>query len=146
MMPGRDGGPGAIDLRRKARRDLNISGPLSDAVRDRLVQRVLPAVVMTFGFRPAGFEALKLVRYDAGSGWFAPHRDNITPATRHRRVALSLNLATGSYDGGGLLFPELEGLTIDPTTGAALMFDGSLLHEVQPVTRGSRHALLTFLW
>jgi predicted 2-oxoglutarate/Fe(II)-dependent dioxygenase YbiX len=146
-MPGRDGTPAVVDRRYKARRDLTISGSaLSGALRDRVVERVLPPVAQVFGFRATGFEAFKLARYDEGSGWFRPHRDNDEPASAHRRVALTVNLDTGAYEGGGLAFPELGREPVDPPLGSALAFDAALLHEVRPVTRGSRHVLLTFLW
>ena len=34
------------------------------------------------------------------------HRDNPTPATRHRVCTISVHLNPGEYDGGGLRLPE----------------------------------------
>ena len=36
-------------------------------------------------------------------------------------------------------------LTLTPPTGGGLIFSGTLIHEAQPVTRGARYVLLTFL-
>lgn len=50
------------------------------------------------------------------------------------------------YDGGDLRFPEFGMQTYRPPTGGAVVFSCSLLHEVLPVTRGQRFAVLPFLY
>jgi 2OG-Fe(II) oxygenase superfamily len=78
-------------------------------------------------------------------GFFRAHRDNLSPATAHRRFALTLNLNDG-YQGGQLRFPEYGPELYRPAPGAALLFSCSHLHEVLEVTDGRRFALLSFLF
>ncbi len=107
---------------------------------------VLPEVQRAFSFPATQFEGFKIVRYeDVTRGYFRAHRDNLSPATAHRRFALSLNLNEG-YEGGEILFPEYGPVRYRPATGEALLFSCSLLHEVAEVTSGERFALLSFLF
>ena len=111
-----------------------------------LGRRLLPEVRRVFAFGADRFEGFKIACYEASSsGFFAPHRDNLSPATAHRRFALSLNL-NDAYDGGELRFPEYGEALYRPAAGEALVFSCAMLHEVVPVTRGRRFALLTFLF
>ena len=111
-----------------------------------LGRRLLPEVRRVFAFAADRFEGFKVACYEASSGgFFAPHRDNLSPATAHRRFALSLNL-NDDYDGGELRFPEYGEALYRPAAGEGLVFSCAMLHEVVPVTRGRRFALLTFLF
>lgn len=135
------------DARIKRRTDHTLTEPgLVEAVMQALSRRVLPEIAAAFHYPVTRLEGFKLVAYDAAdAGCFRPHRDNGTPDARHRRFALTLALDDG-YDGGCLRFPEHGPTLYRPPAGGAIVFSGSLLHEVTEVTRGRRHALLTFLW
>ena len=50
------------------------------------------------------------------------------------------------YEGGDLRFPEWGTDLWRPAPGDAIVFSCGLLHEVTPVTAGTRHALITFLF
>jgi predicted SAM-dependent methyltransferase len=76
-------------------------------------------------------------------GHFAPHRDNNSPITAHRRFALSLNL-NDAYEGGELYFPEY-GSKYRPEIGDGVVFSCSLVHGAAPVTRGERFLLVAML-
>jgi hypothetical protein len=73
------------------------------------------------------------------SGHFAPHRDNTTKGTAHRRFAASVNL-NSDFDGGEVSFPEYNPRGFKPPPGGAVVFSCSLLHSVSKVTRGQRYA------
>jgi predicted 2-oxoglutarate/Fe(II)-dependent dioxygenase YbiX len=135
------------DERIKRRHDHTLTAqPLVDAVVQALSRRVLPEIATAFQYTVTRLEGFKLVAYDAAdAGCFRPHRDNTTPEARHRRFALTLAL-DDDFDGGCLRFPEHGQTLYRPPTGGAIVFSGSLLHEVTEVTRGRRHALLSFLW
>ncbi|HSN17778.1 MAG TPA: hypothetical protein VLV87_06165, partial [Gammaproteobacteria bacterium] len=61
----------------KMRRDVYIeSGPWLARVKDALVRRVLPEIQRCFNFQVTQHEVFKLIRYDAGAGYFHAHRDN----------------------------------------------------------------------
>jgi len=145
------------DHRIKRRSDHALAAPaLTERVTTALRQRVLPLVQQAFTFPVTQLEGYKVVAYQGGEqGHFALHRDNTSPDTRHRRLALSL-LLSEDYEGGELVFPEFgatgsgaagsDAVGYRPAAGSAVVFSGSLLHGVRPVTRGRRDVLLTFLW
>lgn len=135
------------NVKAKRRRDVTLEEP---AVVQQLAQRigmvVMPEIRRAFHYRASRFEGFKLGCYTAETaGFFSAHRDNLSPSTLHRRFALSLNLNEG-YEGGEVRFGEFGPLRYRPPRGGALIFSGSLLHEVLPVTRGQRFVLLSFLW
>lgn len=112
---------------------------------DVVATRIVPETQHAFNFRPKGAEKFKLVSYSASdSGHFAVHRDNISPDTANRRYALTVNLNTHDYEGGGLSFPEYDPTPVAPAAGGAVVFSCSLAHQVMPVTSGTRFALINF--
>jgi predicted 2-oxoglutarate/Fe(II)-dependent dioxygenase YbiX len=137
----------AIRNELKRRRDHTVTDESLLKTLARVVGRsVLPEVRRAFSYPATRFEGFKIVRYDGATGGvFRAHRDNLSPATAHRRFALSLNLNEG-YEGGELSFPEYGPLRYRPAAGEALLFSCSLLHEVTEVTSGVRFALLSFLF
>lgn len=133
----------------KARRDHEIKDPkLKATVSELIGRRIAPEIQKAFDYQVAGTTMVKIARYGADTGgYFRPHRDNIAPGVLHRRFALSLLLNDPSeYTGGGLRFMEYGPEVYYPPAGAAMVFSGSLLHEVMPVTSGERFVLLTFLF
>ncbi len=123
--------------------DTRESQELVDAVNRRL----LPEVLKAFTVRISRLEHFRVGCYDADSGGhFAPHRDNTTPLTKHRRFALTLNLNSGQYEGGFLRLPEYGGQLYAPPAGGAVVFSCSLLHLASPVTKGRRFVVVGFLW
>ena len=147
IRPGPNGEAALVaDTEAKARHDHPLADvALATRVSQTLVERLLPAVAMSFAFEPHSYEAIKIVRYDAGDGWFTAHRDNVTPDAAHRKFAVTINL-DADYSGGCLRFPEMSHALYKPRPGSAIVFACGLLHEVTPVTAGTRHALITFLW
>lgn len=131
----------------KRRSDVTVRDPeLMAELSRRIGRRVMPEVRKAFAFRATRFEGFKIACYDAAEGgWFHPHRDNLSPATAHRRFALSLNL-NDDYEGGALRFPEYAPHLYRPPAGGAVVFSGSLLHEALAVTRGRRFVVLSFLY
>ena len=110
------------------------------------VERLGPAMARAFLWRPSRIERYIVAHYGAeDGGFFARHRDNTTPATAHRRFAVTINL-NDAFEGGELRFPEFGPRTYRPPLGGATVFNCSLLHEATPVTRGERYATLPFLY
>ena len=131
----------------KRRQDVFIPDdhPLLHRVTRAVTERVGPEILKAFQFRIEIMEGVRIGCYDAvDRGFFRGHRDNTTRATAHRRFAVSVNLNTGEYAGGGLRFPEYGPGVYCPDRGAAAVFSCSLLHEVLPVTAGRRFGLFTF--
>lgn len=136
------------DERHKKRRDVLIADQgRRDQIRNRLWRRLVPGLLRAFQFEATRLERYLVACYDADSGgFFAPHRDNTTKGTAHRRFAVTINLDAEAYDGGDLRFPEYGPQTYRAPTGGAVVFSCSLLHEALPVTRGRRFAFLPFLF
>jgi len=138
----------ASDANHKRRADCIIEdAALRQACRARVLRRLVPEIAKSFQFAVTRMERYIVARYSGEeAGHFAPHRDNTTKGTAHRRFAVTLNLNAEEYDGGALRFPEFGTRTYKPPTGGAVVFSCSLQHEALPVTRGTRFAFLPFLY
>jgi len=131
----------------KQRRDMRLEdAELISELERATAARVLPEIRKCFHYVVTHHEPFKLVRYDTGSGYFRPHRDNETRDTDYRRFAMTINLNTGDYEGGGLQFPEFGETLYRPPRGGAIVFSCSLLHEATDISRGSRYAVLGFFY
>jgi len=136
-----------VDPAHKQRRDWVIDeAALCRGLAGRLRRRLSPAVAHAFQFHPTRIERYIVSCYEAGAGYFRPHRDNTTKGTAHRKFAVTINLNAGDYAGGDLKFPEYGERTYRAPTGGAIVFSCSLLHEATPVTEGRRFAFLPFLY
>ncbi|NJK60914.1 MAG: redoxin domain-containing protein [Oscillatoriales cyanobacterium SM2_1_8] len=115
---------------------------------DRPIQRIVfPEIEKAFSYKATRREDYKIACYDATSGgFFRAHRDNTTGGTAHRRFAMSVNLNTEEYEGGYLRFPEYGPYRYRPETGAAVIFNCSLLHEATEILAGRRFVLLAFFY
>jgi len=138
---------GVYDDSRKRRRDQPIEDEaLQEAIRARIGRRIAPEMRKAFQFNASRIERYIVACYDSASGGhFRAHRDNTTPATAHRRFAVTINL-NDAFEGGELWFPEFGARRYRPPAGGAVVFSCSLLHEARPVTAGRRYALLPFLY
>jgi predicted 2-oxoglutarate/Fe(II)-dependent dioxygenase YbiX len=137
-----------IDYGHKRRRDREVTDEtLRRACMVRLHDRLGPEIEKAYQFKATRMERHIVACYEAqDGGYFAPHRDNTTKGTAHRRFAVSLFLNTGEFEGGQLRFPEYGGTTYAAPAGGAVVFSCSLLHEATPVTRGRRYMFLPFLY
>lgn len=136
-----------LDDTNKKRRDHIVADEkLMRLLSTTIGRRIMPEIRKAFHFEATRFEGFKIACYDAAEkGFFRPHRDNLSPATAHRRFALTL-LLNSDYEGGHLTFPEYGPHLYKPGPGNAIIFSCSHLHAVAPVTSGRRFALLSFLF
>ncbi|MCC6471321.1 MAG: 2OG-Fe(II) oxygenase [Alphaproteobacteria bacterium] len=144
---GVSGSTDALLYDRKKSQDHVVRDPeLNRRISATLNRRIAPEVLKAFTFRgPYGFDAHIVLGYDATRrDFFGLHRDNLSPRTRHRRFAISLNL-NDDFDGGELRFPEYGGALYRMEAGTACVFSCSLLHEALPVAKGQRFSLTTFM-
>ena len=133
---------------RVRRREGHVSDEeLQGEIRARIVRRLLPEIAKAFQYTPTRIERFMIASYDSRDGGHVrAHRDNILAGTQHRRFAATINLNAEDYDGGDLRFPEFDARNYRAPTGAAIVYSCSLMHEVAPVTRGTRMAFLPFLY
>ena len=136
-----------IDHRLKRRNDLLIAHPqLREAIRDRIVRRLVPAIEQYLQFQATRMDRYIVACYDAAvGGHFYRHRDNVNVGAQHRRFAVTINL-NKDYDGGDLVFPEFGRRSYRAPHGGAVVFSCGALHQVTPVARGRRYAFLAFLY
>jgi predicted 2-oxoglutarate/Fe(II)-dependent dioxygenase YbiX len=139
---------GVFNDAHKRRRDKLISDEgLRTLCRSRIERRVVPEVARAFQFQATRLERHLVACYDAETGGhFAPHRDNTTSGTAHRRIAISVVLNSGAFEGGQLCFPEYGPSTYSPPAGGAVVFSCSVLHQATRVTAGRRYCYLPFLF
>jgi peroxiredoxin len=139
---------GIIDYRLKRRSDCEIvDRVIRQATQRRIARRLLPEIEKAFQFKVTRIERYIVACYDAGvGGYFKPHRDNTTLGTAHRRFAVTINLNTGDYEGGGLNFPEFGPQVYHAPRGGAVVFSCSMLHQAMPVESGKRYVYLPFLY
>ena len=131
----------------KRRHDLYTTGKLHEEIANLVGRRVLAEIRRAFHSDPRFVEEFKIVRYSADpGGYFRPHRDNTTPATAHRRFAMTLNLNSEDYEGGELRFPEYGNASYKPATGTGVVFSCNLLHEATDVLTSHRYVLLSFIY
>ena len=130
----------------KRRLDYDIAeAPVLERINRAMSRRLLPEIQKAFGFQVRKAEHFRIGCYDSGdAGYFTAHRDNVSPGTKYRKFAMSLNLNTGAYEGGNLQFPEYGPGLYAPAAGEAVVFSCSLLHQALPVTKGRRFVLLSF--
>ena len=139
---------GVYNPNRKRRSDCVIEDEAIRAgLRQRISRRLVPMIERAYQFKVSRIERYIVACYDgADRGAFATHRDNTTPATKHRRFAVTINLNAEDYEGGDLRLPEFGRRAYRAPTGGALVFSCSMLHEALPVTAGKRYATLPFLY
>lgn len=139
---------GVVDHSFKRRRDMEIHDEaVREAARQRIERRLIPMINRALCFRATRMERYIVACYDASAGgFFRAHRDNTTRGTIHRRLAVTINLNEEAFEGGDLRFPEFGPRTYRAVTGGAVVFSCALLHEALPVTAGTRHAFLPFLY
>jgi hypothetical protein len=147
LRPNQDGGvTHVINPGRKRRSDLFLddADPLAALVHARIRSRVAPWIERATHFKIGFAERYRIACYEAETaGFFAPHRD-FSEASAHRHFAMTIAL-NDDYQGGALGFPEFGSRQYVPRPGQAIVYSGSLLHEVTPVTAGRRFALINFL-
>jgi len=137
---------GHVDNRKaKSRFHIHPNKAMMNALDEKLCKSLLPEIHKVFYADISHRESYKICSYDAQiSGNFMMHRDTIDPY-RHRRFGFSLSL-NDNYFGGGLNFPEYNNEIVRLEKGSAIIFPGSLFHQIKPIEKGIRWVLISFLF
>jgi hypothetical protein len=122
-------------------RDPVLTGPLDEF----LVKLVYPSIETAFQSRSNSREHWRLASYPAPGGFIGAHRDNNSRPTHHRNFTMTINLNAGEYEGGELRFPEFGPDLYAVDRGTAVIWSAALLHEVLPVTNGTRYVAAVHL-
>ncbi len=83
----------------------------------------------------------QLLKYET-AGHYRPHRDTgIDLEQRYFSVVCYLN---NDFEGGTTLFPTLD-YAVTPDTGSALLFPSNYLHGSEPVIKGRKFVLVSWI-
>jgi PKHD-type hydroxylase len=138
----------AIDL---TIRDSDISWLWPGAENDWIFEKISGATNYLnenyFNFHLSGFaEGLQFTRYVAPTGHYDRHIDKSFQG-QIRKLSLTIQLSTtDEYEGGGLmLFYDRNTIVMPKEQGRMIAFPSYTLHQVEPVTVGTRYSLVAWL-
>jgi PKHD-type hydroxylase len=90
-------------------------------------------------------EGFQFTNYEAPSGKYGKHVDRGINTTV-RKLSISIQLTDPEeYEGGELKLYNGEEILMDKTQGTLIIFPSYVLHEVTPVTKGTRNSLVTWV-
>jgi PKHD-type hydroxylase len=91
-------------------------------------------------------EGFQFTNYEAPSGKYGKHVDRGINM-QVRKLSISIQLTNPEeYEGGELkLYQGEEETIMDKTQGTLIIFPSYVLHEVMPVTKGTRNSLVTWV-
>jgi SM-20-related protein len=147
----------------KSRHEISHS-PVSEPELHRRLFEISGELATVFDLELTTIHPLKFTRYDVGD-FYKVHRDVTDDAgapdmIRSRKLALTMFLNQqgdepdeADYCGGSLTFygllddPDWQavGIPLDSEAGMLVAFRPNVMHEVTPVTHGTRYAITTWL-
>lgn len=132
-------------------RESNVSWIFPDQESEWLFRKVTDVVTnlnsQFFNFDLFGLiEGFQFTEYNAPSGHYGKHID-ITNQGSVRKLSFTLQLTDPSeYEGGELcLYLGGDPIVISREQGYVCVFPSYVLHEVKPVTKGTRHSLVSWV-
>jgi PKHD-type hydroxylase len=114
---------------------------------ERLSNSVMVLNNQFFNFHLSGFlEGLQFTRYDAPSGFYGVHTDRaFNQAVRKLSVSIQLS-NPNSYEGGELGLQDGSNVEVmGKEQGKLIAFPSFVLHQVKPVTKGTRYSLVAWV-
>jgi len=134
-----------IDKNFKVRSHIHPNIELIKRLDKKLCKSLLPEVKKVFYSEITYREIYKICSYNSKEGGiFKAHRDTIDPY-RHRKYGITIAL-NDDFQGGGLNFPEYNNESLNIKKGSAVVFPGSLFHQVFNINEGVRWAVISFLF
>lgn len=139
-----------VGVRNDSRRDSTVAFLFPQAATDWLYRRLADAILSTnqhFGFDLTHMvEGIQFTEYCAPGQKYGWHVD-AGPRMSCRKLSLTVQLTDpDGYDGGDVqLNPDGNIITIDKVQGRVCAFPSWTLHQVTPVTRGTRHSLVVWV-
>lgn len=123
--------------------DQAAASPERDAILARVEQGLRAHPLFRAAARPKAMTPLILSRYRAGQT-YGLHVDDTLMGGVRTDLSFTLFLADpASYDGGALIVEDsLEARAIKLQAGDAVLYPSGSLHRVEPVTRGTRLAVV----
>ena len=151
-----DGGEESLDLYTRQTTQITVDDPARDEIRNRLME-IKPELEKHFGLPLKDCEFPRFLSYKEGD-FFARHRDktdnpDLSDGIKNRQVSIIILLnGEEMFSGGALTFYDLipdprlkmHGFPLQAEEGLLVAFSSQTLHEVQPVTSGIRHSIVTW--
>ncbi|WP_321878609.1 Fe2+-dependent dioxygenase [Paraburkholderia bannensis] len=142
---------GALSQRVKHNRQLDGDNPLGREIGDEIINRLAKDAVFMSAALPKRIYPPLFNRYGLGES-FGFHIDNAVRGIRASRERVRTDLSATlflsdpeSYDGGELVIRDTYGeQRVKLKAGSMILYPGSSVHKVEPVTRGERMA--SFFW
>ena len=113
----------------------------------RVTDGVLNLNSQFFNFDLFGMaEGFQFTRYDAPTGHYGAHIDKALNGTV-RKLSLTIQLSSPEdYEGGELaLYTDKEAQVMLKELGKMIVFPSYVLHEVRPITKGTRYSLVAWI-
>lgn len=120
------------------------------AARDAVIARVQAALLASPAFvsaaRPKAFVRMLVSRYEGGQTYGSHVDDAIVDGAR-TDLSFTLFLSDpGTYSGGGLVVQErAEDRLVRMDAGQVVLYPSDTLHRVEPVTQGTRYAVVGWI-
>ena len=116
---------------------------------ERVIANVLSLNQQYFNFDLYGLaEGFQFTRYDAPTGKYDAHIDKVLNGLP-RKLSLTIQLSDpDEYEGGDLnlyIGPGMEPSTPEKQQGKLIAFPSYVLHQVTPVTKGTRYSLVCWV-
>ena len=118
---------------------------------NRIVDIIKDINAEHFKFDLTQFEPLQFTSYDSSRQEFYGRHMDCTMGSMHktatRKLSITIQLSDGiDYQGGDLLlYPGAQATTAPKRLGQLVCFPSFVLHEVTPVTQGTRYSLVTWV-
>jgi PKHD-type hydroxylase len=123
------------------------AGPALSAAQDKLIAALKNNPVFSSAVLPRRFAPPLFARYEPGMQ-FGTHMDNPLMGPDHMRADISVTVFLSEmdeYDGGELVMETTGGeAAYKLPAGSAIVYPTTVLHRVEPVTRGVRSVGVTW--
>lgn len=92
------------------------------------------------------FEGLQFTKYEAPGGHYITHTDKMVNGPM-RKLSITLQLSDpNDYEGGEVdLIYTHQPVTMSKDQGYLVMFPSYVLHQVKPITKGTRYSLVCWV-
>ena len=123
------------------------AGPALEAAQQTVVATLTANPVLSAAVLPRRFAPPLFARYTPGMA-FGTHMDNPLMGPDHLRADISVTIflsEPSDYDGGELVMETTGGeAAYKLPAGSAVTYPTTMLHRVEPVTRGAREVAVTW--
>lgn len=123
------------------------AGPALEAAQQQVISALTANPVFSSAVLPRRFAPPLFARYVPGMS-FGTHMDNPLMGPDHMRADISVTIFLSepdTYDGGELVMETTGGeAAYKLAAGSAVTYPTTMLHRVEPVTRGTREVAVTW--